>query len=226
MPYAIAVLVMAAGLSWTAHLVVSPEPWTFDSALAIALGTMIFSIVAMTALLLSRGRWTRNFAIGLLTAELAIALAADFDGWLVAALITTCLALAGLSGPWLKGWIRERPAAGAPGVEPILLAIGTFALVPLVGVVSPQGLAPADGALGAVAVLLTYGYMKGMPSALLGLRFALPVLVVLAAAVSPWWGALLLLVIGAGLAYLAWTKPARLAVEPAPELPAPRKRRT
>ena len=76
----------------------------------------------MTALLLSRGRWTRNFAIGLLTAELAIALAADFDGWLVAALITTCLALAGLSGPWLKGWIRERPAAGAPGVEPILVS--------------------------------------------------------------------------------------------------------
>lgn len=225
MPYAIAVAVMAAGLAWTAHLVASPDPWTFDSALAIAIGTLIFSIAALASLLLSRGRWTRYFAIGLLIAELMIALVADFDAWLVAALVLTAVALAGLSGPWLKGWLRERPAAGSPGVEPILLTIGTFALVPLVGVASPNGLETTDGALGAFAVLVAWGYMKGNFWALLALRFALPPLIVVAAAFSPWWGAITLLAVGAVLAYLAWTSPARLAIDPAPELPAPRKRR-
>lgn len=226
MPLAIAVSVMAAGLSWTIHLAVSPEPWAFDSALAIAIGTLVFSIAALVALLLSRGRWSRYFASTLLLVELAIALVADFEPWLFAAMALSGVALAGLFGPWMKGWLRERPAAGSPGAEPILLTIGTFALVPLVGVISPDGLHPTDGALGAVAVLLTWGYMKGGVWALLGIRLGLPLLVVAAAVFSPWWGALVLLAVGAGLAYLAWTAPARLAVNPAPELPAPRKRRS
>lgn len=226
MPFAIAVAVMAAGLSWTAHLVVAPAPWTFDAALAIAIGTLVFSIAALVALLFSRGRWSRNFAVGLLLAEMAIALVADLEPWMLIALALSGIALTGLLGPWLKGWLRERPAAGSPGVEPILLSIGTFALVPLVGVTSPGGLHSSDGALGATAVLLTWGYLKGGRWALLGLRFGLPVLIVVAAFYSPWWGALVLLAGGAALGYLAWTAPARLAVDPAPELPAPRRRRS
>lgn len=226
MPYAVAVLVMAAGLSWSLHLVASPAPWAADSALAIAIGTLVLSIVAFAALLLGRGRWTPSFAIGLLIAELSIALVADFDAWLIGALVLTGLALIGLFGPWLKGWIRQRLVAGSPGVEPILLAIGAFALVPLVGLAAPDGLQWAHGVLGAVGVLLSWGYMKGGFWALLGLRFALPVLVVVAALLSPAGGAVLLLAAGAGLSYLAWTAPARLAVDPAPELPAPRRRRS
>lgn len=225
MPYAIAILVMAAGLTWSLHLVASPAPWTADSALAIAIGTLVLSIVALTGLLLGRGRWTRRFAVGLLIAEMGIALVADFDLWLIGALVLTGFALIGLFGPWLKGWVRERPAAASPGVEPILLAIGTFALVPVVGLAAPSGLRPAHGVLGAVGVLLAWGYMKGGMWALLGMRFALPILVAVAAIFSPAGGAVLLLACGAGLAYLSWTAPARLAVEPAPELPAPRGRR-
>lgn len=226
MPYAVAGLVMAAGLTWSLHLVASPAPWAADSALAIAIGTLVLSIVALAALLLGRGRWTRPFAMGLLIAELAIALVADFDAWLIAAMALTAFALIGLFGPWLKGWVRERPAAGAPGAEPILLAIGSFTLVPLVGLAAPDGLQPAHGVLGAVGVLLSWGYMKGNFWALLGMRFGLPVLVAVAAAFSPAGGAVLLIACGAALAYLAWTAAARLAVEPAPELPAPRRRRS
>jgi hypothetical protein len=225
MPFVIAVITMAAGLAWTIHLVVSPTPWADDSAIAIAVGTLLMSIAAVAALLLGRGRWTRFFAIGLLIAETGIALVADFEPWLVAGLVLTGLALTGLFGPWMRGWLRERPAAGSPGVEPILLAIGTFAVVPLVGIASPHGLRTAHGILGAAAVLLTWGYLRGGIWALYGLRFGLPVLVAIAAAFSPIGGALVLLALGAGLAYLAWTVPARVAVDPAPQLPAPRKRR-
>ncbi len=225
MPFAIAATLMAAGVAWTIHLVVTPDPWAADSAMAIAIGTLVFSIAAMTALLIGRGRWTRYFAMGLLVAELLIAAVGDFDGWLIAAVALSGFALAGLGGPWLKGWLRERPAAGAPGYEPIVLAIGTFGLVPLVGVAAPSGLQPAHGMLGALGVLLSWGYLKGGPWALQSLRFGLPVAVVLAAVASPVGGAVLLIAIGAGLAYLAWTPAARLAVDPMPELPAPRRRR-
>ena len=224
MPFAIAAVIMAAGLAWTIHLLVSPEPWEPDSAMAIAIGTLVLSIAAMTALLLSRGRWTRYFAITLILAELLIAVVAVATGWLVAAVALSGVALAGLAGPWLKGWLRERPAAGSPGVAPILLVIGSFALVPLVGVVSPSGLEPAHGLLGAAGILFSWGYMKSGTWALYGLRFGLPVLVVAAAFASPAAGAVALLSAGAALTYIAWNKSSRLAVDPLPGLPAPRKR--
>ncbi len=225
MPFVIAALVMAAGLAWTIHLVVAPAPWAEDSALAIAIGSLVFSIAAMTVLLLSRGRWTRYFAVGLLLAQLLIVTVADITGWLIAALVLSGAALAGLWGPWFKGWLRERPAAGSPGPEPIALVIGSFALVPLVGLSAPDGLQPAHGALGAVGILLSWGYMRASTWALYGLRFGIPVLAVFAALASPLWGAVLLLIAGTGLTYLAWTAAARLAVDPMPELPAPRRRR-
>jgi hypothetical protein len=224
MPFAIAAAVMAAGLAWTIHLTVSPQPWAFDAALALAIGTLVFSIVAMAALLLSRGRWTRYFATGLLIAELLIASVGDFEPWQIVAVTLSGLALAGLWGPWLQGWLRQRPAAGAPGWIPIAIAVGSFALVPLVGLASPSGLEPAHGALGAVGILLSWGYLRSGVWALHGLRFGLPILIVVASLSSPLGGAILLIAVGAGLSYLAWTKPGRLAVDPLPDLPAPRRK--
>ncbi len=226
MPFVIAATVMAAGLAWTLHLVATPSPWEIDSALAIAIGTLVFSIFAMTALLLSRGRWTRYFAAGLICCELLIALVGEFDGWLIAAMVLSALALIGLGGPWFKGWLRERPAAGAPSPAVMALAIGAFALVPLVGIASPSGLEPGHGALGSLGILLSWGYMKGGTWALYGLRFGLPLVTVFAAAASPLGGAILLVAAGVVLTYLAWTAEARLAVDPMPGLPNPRKRNT
>ena len=119
MPYVIAAVVMSTGLAWTLHLIVAPEPWAVDSAFSIAIGTLVLSIVAMTGLLLGRGRWTRYFAIGLIAAELLIVVVADFEPWLFIAVVGSGLALIGLAGPWLKGWLRERPTAGSPGAIPL-----------------------------------------------------------------------------------------------------------
>ncbi len=225
MPFLIAALVMGSGLAWTVHLIVDPAPWEADAALAIAIGCLVLSIVAMTSLLLARGRWTRFFAAGLVVAELLIALVAEFDGWLITAVVLGGLGLAGLGGPWFKGWLRERPAAGSPGWQPIALSIGAFALVPAVGIVSPSGLQPAHGIAGAAGILFSWGYLKAAIWALLGLRFAMPIVVLAAAISSPVLGGIALVAHGAVLAYLAWSKEARLAVDPLPELPAPRRRR-
>jgi len=226
MPFVIAGLVMASGIAWTVHLVISPAPWASDSALAIAIGTLFSSIGAMTGLLLGRGRWTRHFASGLVVLELLIALVADVTGWLIAAVILSGASLAGLWGPWFKGWLRERPAAGSPGFRPIALAIGTFSVVPLVGLAAPSGLQPAHGIAGALGILLSWGYAKGGQWALWALRFAMPIIIAAAAAASPLGGAIVLLAAGTALTLLAWSTEARLAVDPLPaDLPAPRVRR-
>lgn len=225
MPYAIAALVMATGLAWTIHLIVSPDPWAVDAAFTIAIGTLVFSIVAMTGLLLGRGRWTRFFAIGLIATELLIVLVADFEPWLLAAVAGSALSLMGLAGPWLKGWLQERPAAGSPGPIPLGLVLGAFALVPLVGLASPSGLEYAHGVLGATGILASWGYLKGNTWALWLLRVAIPLLALFAALASPPGGAVIMIVAGAALAWFAWTADARLAVDPLPaNLPAPRRR--
>lgn len=227
MPFIVAGLVMATGFAWTVHLVVAPDPWATDSALAIAIGTMCLSILAMAGLLLGRGRWTRYFAAGLVISELLIALVADISTWLVVAVILSGLSLAGLGGPWFKGWLRERPATDSPGVRPLALAIGAFAVVPLVGLASPQGLEPAHGIAGALGILFSWGYTRGGSWALWGLRLALPLTLVAAAIASPPAGAVGLLLAGGLLSYLAWSSEARLAVDPLPtNLPAPRARKT
>jgi hypothetical protein len=222
-PFLIAGLVMAAGFAWTVHLVVSPAPWAPDSAFAIAIGTLVLSVLAMTALLLGRGRWTRYFAAGLVAAQLLIATVADIDRWLVAAVILSGLSLAGLGGPWLTGWLRERQAAGAPGPRPLALAIGLLAVVPLVGLASPRGLETAHGVAGALGILFSWGYVRGGSWALWGIRLAMPLALIAAAVASPPGGAIALALAGTLLLYLSWTRDARLAVDPLPaDLPTPR----
>lgn len=225
MPFSIAGFVMAAGFAWTVHLVVSPDPWASDSALAMAIGTLVLSIVALAALLLGRGRWTRYYAAGLVIAELLLVTVAEPSAWMVAGIALSGISLAGLGGPWLRGWLRQRPAAGAPGTRAVILAIGSFAVVPFVGLAAPDGLEPAHGLAGALGILMSWGYTRGATWALWGLRTILPLTVVAAAASSPVWGALFLLLVAAGLAVVAWSRDARLAVDPLPAtLPAPRPR--
>ncbi len=225
MPYLIAALVMVAGFAWTIHLVVSPHPWAVDSAFTIAMGTLVLSIVAMTGLLLSRGRWVRYFAIGLVVTELLILLVAEVEPWLIIAVAASGLALVGLAGPWLQGWIRERPAADSPGVIPMGLAIGAFAVVPLVGLAAPSGLEYPHGILGATGILASWGYVKGRGWALWLLRLAMPILAVVAAFYSPPGGAIVMVITAVGFGWFAWTEDARLAVDPLPtSLPAPRRR--
>ncbi len=226
MPYVIGALVMATGLSWTIHLMVAPEPWAVDSAFTIAIGTLVFSIVAMSGLLLGRGRWTRYFATGLVAVQLLIVLVADFEPWLLIALACSVLSLVGLAGPWLQGWLRERPATGSPGAVPLVLAIGSFALVPLVGIAAPSGLEYAHGLVGAAGILASWGYLKGHSWALWLLRLGIPVLALAAAIASPPGGAIIMVIAGSTLTGLAWREEARLAVDPLPtNLPTPRRRR-
>lgn len=222
-PYLIAAATVLTPAAWAIHLAIDPDPFAADSAAVIAAGLAVFGLIAAAGLLLARGQWTRRLAFGVVIASLLLAVVTGPGAWYYIGLALGAAALAGLSGPWLKGWIRQLPGASGPPPAAMTLALGSLALVPAVGVASPSGLEAAHGVLGGAGLLLGWAYSRAQLWALWALRLALPVVAIPALFVSPWPGAVLLgLVVGA-LTVLAWTKDARLAVDPLLDrLPGPR----
>lgn len=224
-PQVAASLVVLAAGSLTVHLARSPAPFAGSSAAVIAIGAMLFAVLASVGLMVVRGRWARWLALSVAVGVIGVAaIAEDFGGWAFASVGLGLGALVTLAGRWLDGWIRGRPSATGPDPKAVVLLIGFLALVPLVGLASPGGLETAHGMLGAGGVLLAWGYSKALVWALWAARLVLPLLVIAAALASPLPGALALLGVGAVLAWLTWTPEARLAVQPLLEsTPGPRR---
>jgi hypothetical protein len=222
-PYTVAALVFATAACWAIHLAVAPEPFDQSSAGAIAIGIVMFAVIAVAGLVLSRGRWSRNLAIVVTGASLSLGVVLEPDPWYVAGLVLGGLALVGLLGPWLDGWIRRLPSAEGPATIPIVLILLSLALVPAVGLASPSGLEFTHGVLAGTGILFGWGYAKAEGWALWGLRIGIPVLAVGSVIQSPWGGAVLIAALAAAITGLAWTSDAYRAVHPLVDrLPGPR----
>lgn len=227
-PFIVAALVLGSGLATSVHILTDAAPdtsvaWGFDSAAVVALGIVILTTVALTGLLVARGRWSRRLAIGLVVGEIALVAVSGLgaSGWV--ALVLGLGALGGLSGRWLDGWLRLRPSATGPDPVAVLMLIGLIATVPAVGIASPPGLEMSHGLLGAAGIVLAWGYSKAHLWALWGIRLVFPVLSIPALLDSPPLGALLLGVLVGGVVGMAWTGSAQQAVSPLMDsLPGPR----
>lgn len=222
-PFVIGFLVLVAGLAGAISVLVTPSDIAADSAAAIAIGIVILTTIALSGLLVARGRWSRRLATGLVVAEIALVAVIGIGPWGWVALVAGLGALAGLLGRWLDGWVRMRPSATGPDPNAVVILLGLIALVPAVGIASPSGLAPVDGLLGAAGIALAWGYSKAHLWALWGIRLALPVIAVPAMLTSPLPGALLVGGLVGLIVGYAWTKPALIAVQPLMDrLPGPR----
>ncbi len=223
-PYVITALFTLSGAAWGIQLGVAPEPFAPGAAAVLALGLVIFVVVAAAGLLLSRGRWAPWLALIVTLAAMALAIVIDdLTAWAIFGLVAGFLTLVGLAGPWLKGWIRERPSAQGPGPKAVGVVFGALALVPAVALSSPSGLEPAHGILGGAGLLLAWGYARAQLWALWGIRLVLPILVLPALYVSPWPGKVLLVIVVGITVGLSWTREAFLAVSPLmSHLPGPR----
>ena len=219
-PYLLATALVAASLVWTVHLGVTPEPMAQDSALALAVGLVLFTIIDVAALLLARTRWSRHLGIAVVVAGFAVGAATELDGWTIAGLVLGAAAIAGLLGGGLRGWLRQEPTAGGPGRKPTALALGSLALLPMVAVASPDGLVTVHGVLASAGIVLSWAYSRVQLWTLWAFRLIILALAVAAALASPWWGAVLLVTHGLALTVLAWSKEARIAVQPLIERPA------
>ncbi len=230
-PFIVAALVLGTGLATTVHILTGVDTGSstallelaFDSAAVVALGIVILTIIALSGLLVARGRWSRRLALGLVVAQIALVASTGLDGSGWVALAFGLSALGGLSGRWLDGWLRLRPSATGPDPMAVLMLLGLIVIVPAVGVASPAGLAWTHGVVGASAIVLAWGYSNANMWALWGIRLALPVVTVPALLDSPPLGALLLGVVVGAVVGLSWTAPARQAVSPLMDrLPGPR----
>lgn len=222
-PYTIAALVFLAPAAWSLHLGLKPEPFALSAAAVVAIGLLMGGLIGVAGLLLSRGRWSKNLGRFLIAATLVLAMVVEPTPIYWVALSLSALAMIGVTGPWLKGWVREFAAADGPGTRPILLVFGALALVPAVGVASPSGLEFTHGVLGGAGVLLGWGYARAEVWGLWGLRLVLPILAIGSILQSPWVGRGVLTMLVGGVVWLAWTEDAQRAVQPLLDrLPGPR----
>lgn len=213
-PISVAASLAASGLAFAAHLALAPEPFAASSGLVVAVGIVIFTVIAVIGLLINRGKWSRVLSIVLVAGILGLGAVTEPTVWALLGVGTALGALFGLTGRWLSGWIRPRPSATGPGPRVVMLVLGLLALVPAVGVAAPAGLAAGHGVLGAGGVLLAWSYSKAQPWALWALRLGLPIAAVPAVLAGPPGGSVLLGLMAAALTALAWTEDARLAVTP------------
>lgn len=222
-PQIIAAGVVAASLAWTVHLGTAPDPFAADAGLTVAVGIVVLSVIDAAGILLSRGRWSRWLGYALLAAEGALFLITELSPTSVVAVALTGSSLVGLSGPWLDGWLRRRPAAEGPGPRPLGVVFGLLAVLPVIGLASPSGLTTWHGVLGGAAVLLVWSYARAQLWALWAIRLVLPFIAAPAVLQSPWGGGALLAALVVVVTALAWTREALLAVNPLMDrLPGPR----
>jgi hypothetical protein len=204
-PFVVSAVIVAGVLALAVQLAVDSEPFAPGPAALLAVGMAALALVAMVGLLLSRGRWSLWLAYTVSAAVLALATVVSAGRWLVAAVVLTLAGVTGLAGPWLRGWLRQRPAATGPGARPVLLLLGALALLPGASVASPSGLSGWHIALVVVAAASAWAYSAAFAAGLWTLRSAVPALSVAAAFASPPAGTAYLAAHGLALGYLAWS---------------------
>ena len=215
-----------AALGLAIVLAIDPDPFAPGAALLIAVGVWVYTLVSIAGMLLVRSPWARWLGLGV-AVLIALVLAVtglDSPGTILA-LVVSLGAVAGLAGPWLTVWLRQRPGTGP---EPKAVAL------PLVAIGAPlvAGIAGWDGPTIAALIAALVGVVGGASYArsdrwgLWLLRLAYPVVAIAAGwQLGVPWG--LLLIGHAGAVFgLAWTREASSAQRSiGSTLPAPRYRK-
>lgn len=213
-PFVVTSTVAASSLAFAVHFAINPEPFGSDAAALLAASILLFALISATGLLLSRGRWALRLSLTLVAGQLALGLVIDLEAAAVTALGLSAVALGGLTGPWLGGWIRRRTAAGGPGPKPVILVLGVLALAPAIALVSPDGLEWQHLVLAAFAVTASWSYSRASLLGLWAIRVALAPIAATAIFVTAWPGAVYLAGHTGVLVVLAWSKDSMLAIRP------------
>jgi hypothetical protein len=213
-PFVIASFLVIGPVLLAVHLGLDPDPLSSGSAALLAGGLLAYGVILATGLLLARGRWTTRAAAAFVGSQLALGVIVDTGPWMIVAMLVDLAAAIGLTGPWLAGWVRQRPAAVGPGPRVVGLLLGTVGLVPAVALAAPAGLrwqhlVLAGGGLAGVAA-----YSRSSIAALWTLRLGLIPLALPAILASPTWGGLYLSAHVVMLSVFAWSKEAALAATP------------
>lgn len=226
-PFVIAALVVLAATAWATRLAFDAGPLGPGPAAVIGLNLLSLAVIVATGLLIARSRWARNLGVAVSVGHLAIAATVPLDARVVAPLVLTTIAVAGLFGPWLDdGWLRKLPTADGPPTEAIVLILTLTAFPAVAAAASVQSLDVLGWVVSGAAPILAWGLSRSSTAALWGVRLGFAPLGV-AAGLSiggPAGAVEAALAIGTGA--LAWSRPIGIAVAPlvpprAPVVPIP-----
>ena len=170
MPPAPLVVSVLLGVSATTGMVgfaLDPAPFSGPSALLIAFGLGWLTIVAVSGVLLGRGRWSRWMTLIVAGLWFSQATARPLSGPAAITIGTAVAAAAVSAGPWLGSWLRRRPAANAPPPAAVVLLLLLASTPALIGFSAVGGSPGTTGwALSAWSWALAFGLARASPMTL------------------------------------------------------------
>ncbi|GMQ94506.1 MAG: hypothetical protein BMS9Abin12_1999 [Acidimicrobiia bacterium] len=188
------------------------QPGNFDrgAAVVVLAGTIVVGLTGFVGLALVGAPWGRWTLLGIVVAGLIFASIPGSWPFLVT-LVLGGVAAIGLMGPWLRLWVRRRPAADAPNAVVVaLMAVGPAS--PLyIGLTSLEGLDPTHLVLIAVTMASSWAYGRGLHFGIWGLRIVVPIAGALATASTTGIGRVALGVAVIAVTILSWMPHARRA---------------
>ncbi len=204
----------ASALLWAA-LIAERSPLEGGSGAMVAVSVVALATVAVVGTLVVGGRWARRLTTTTSVALLALAPFVEAPSWLwTLAVVVSAYALAESIGTGLSAVVRRLPSASGPPVQALLIPLVALGWPGLLALVQTSGVNAWDWWAAGSMIGAGFWYARALPAALWVIRIGVPLLGLIALAVAPLPGWLLP---GAGagvITYLAWTKPARIAVQP------------
>ena len=200
-----------AGIASTAHT------YETSSSFVIGSGLLLLVAVAIVGMVAGASRWALRLGIAAAGGMVALGLFFPLTAWTVAAMASAGAALAGLVGTGVDRLIRQRPSVDGPPARAVLLSLLLLVSPPVWALAAPEGLETTTlAAVVATWVTLAW-YAKAAAGALLIVRLITPALLLVTATMEGFPAAMFIAVSAVGLASLAWTVEARLAVHPLAE---------
>ena len=197
------------------------EHWSPIQGLVVTGGLIILATAAVVAMVVRNAGWGRRLAVGLAVGQLGLAMLTTPSPWWWAAVGLSGATLAMAGGPWAKAFGTKRVAHLGPPPRAVLLLCLLACLPVIVAAVSINGLEGGWVLVGLSAVGAA-AYAKAWPGALFAARFLIPAASAAAAVTTPWPGWAVALLAGTATTWAAWSKDARLAVQPLTDTaPAP-----
>ncbi len=206
-------LLTAATVAALGALATDPAPYSSSIAVLLAAGLVIATVIAVSGLLIARGRWALPAVVVAALVSVATGTIVE-TAWGVPSILLGAGAVAGVAGPWLGRWLRRLPSAQGPPPEAaamlLLLTWGPLVL----SMPGPEGAVVARWSLSAWALALALVISRAVPVARAASRIAHPVAtaatipflpVAVAAAAAIW---------GLATTGLAWRRSVGVALAP------------
>lgn len=212
-PLTTALLAGATGTIGLVHLALDPAPFGTDRALVVGSGMAITTLVVISGILLSRGRWSRWALVAVGIAWILLGARNDLDPAAVATVAGGAAMLTAGSGPWLPRWLRHRPSSDGPPPAAVLLLLSLVALPTLLGALgTPSTVALWSGA--AWSLGLAIGVSRASAVALWAGRLLHPLVIAAVGLTMELPGALVFVAAGGFQTVLLWRRDVHLSVSP------------